>query len=65
MDLEAAVRSADVIVTATAATEPFLRGQWLKQGAPRQCRRAPRPTWRELDDAAMRNTLVVDLGRPC
>jgi len=60
MDLEAAVRGADVIVTATAATEPFLRGEWLKQGAHVNAVGAPRPTWRELDDAAMRNTLVVD-----
>jgi len=60
MDLEAAVRGADVIVTATAATEPFLRGEWLKQGAHVNAVGAPRPTWRELDDPAMRNTLVVD-----
>jgi thiomorpholine-carboxylate dehydrogenase len=60
MDLEATVRGADVIVTATAATEPFLRGEWLKQGAHVNAVGAPRPTWRELDDAAMRNTLVVD-----
>ena len=60
MDLEAAVRGADVIVTATGATEPFLRGEWLKPGAHVNAVGAPRPTWRELDDAAMHNTLIVD-----
>jgi ornithine cyclodeaminase/alanine dehydrogenase-like protein (mu-crystallin family) len=60
MDLETAARGADVIVTATGATEPFLRGEWLKQGAHVNAVGAPRPTWRELDDAAMRNTLIVD-----
>lgn len=60
MDLEPAVRGADVLVTATNALEPFLKGKWLKQGAHVNAVGSPRPTWRELDDAAMRNTLVVD-----
>jgi ornithine cyclodeaminase/alanine dehydrogenase-like protein (mu-crystallin family) len=60
MELEAAVRGADVIVTATSATEAFLRGEWLKPGAHVNAVGAPRPTWRELDDAVMRHTLVVD-----
>jgi len=60
MDLEAAVRGADVLVTATNAIEPFLKGEWLKQGAHVNAVGSPRPTWRELDDAAMHNTLVVD-----
>ena len=61
MDLEPAVRGADVIVTATNALEPFLKGEWLKQGAHVNAVGSPRPTWRELDDAAMHNTLIVDL----
>jgi ornithine cyclodeaminase/alanine dehydrogenase-like protein (mu-crystallin family) len=60
MELEPAVRGADVLVTATSALEPFLRGEWLKQGAHVNAVGSPRPTWRELDDAAMQNTLVVD-----
>jgi ornithine cyclodeaminase/alanine dehydrogenase-like protein (mu-crystallin family) len=60
MDLEPAVRGADVIVTATSSLQPFLQGAWLKQGAHVNAVGAPRPTWRELDDATMRNTLIVD-----
>jgi ornithine cyclodeaminase/alanine dehydrogenase-like protein (mu-crystallin family) len=60
MDAESAVRGADVIVTATNAREPILRGAWLKPGAHVNAVGSPRPTWRELDDAAMANVLVVD-----
>ena len=45
---EAAVRDADVIVTATNAQTPFLKGQWLKRGALVNAVGSPRPTWREL-----------------
>ncbi len=58
---EAAVRDADVVVTATHARQPILRGAWLKPGAHVNAIGAPRPTWRELDDEAMnRGVLVVD-----
>lgn len=57
---EAAVSDVDVVVTATAATEPVLKGAWLKAGAHVNAVGAPRPAWRELDDAAMRNVVVVD-----
>jgi ornithine cyclodeaminase/alanine dehydrogenase-like protein (mu-crystallin family) len=60
MDAESAVRGADVIVTATAAREPILKGAWLKAGAHVNAIGAPMPTWRELDDAAMSNVIVVD-----
>jgi thiomorpholine-carboxylate dehydrogenase len=60
MALEAAVRGADVIVTATNAAQPFLAGEWLKPGAHVNAVGSPRPNWRELDDHAMANTLVVD-----
>jgi ornithine cyclodeaminase/alanine dehydrogenase-like protein (mu-crystallin family) len=60
MDAESAVRGADVIVTATPAREPILKGTWLKPGAHVNAIGAPMPTWRELDDQAMANLLVVE-----
>jgi thiomorpholine-carboxylate dehydrogenase len=60
MDAESAVRGADVVVTATNAEEPVLKGAWLKPGAHVNAVGSPRPTWRELDDAVMRNCLIVD-----
>jgi ornithine cyclodeaminase/alanine dehydrogenase-like protein (mu-crystallin family) len=60
-DAETAVRGADIVVTATAAREPVLHGAWLKPGAHVNAVGAPRPTWRELDDAAMNaGALIVD-----
>lgn len=32
-DLQTACKDADVIVTVTMATEPILKGEWLKDGA--------------------------------
>lgn len=60
MAAEEAVRGADVIVTATHATQPILKGRWLKEGAHVNAIGAPRPDWRELDEDAMGNLLVVD-----
>jgi thiomorpholine-carboxylate dehydrogenase len=60
MSAEDAVKGADVVVTATSAMEPVLQGAWLKPGAHVNAIGAPRPTWRELDDAAMSNIVVVD-----
>jgi ornithine cyclodeaminase/alanine dehydrogenase-like protein (mu-crystallin family) len=61
LDPEAAVRGADVVVVATSATEPVLRGAWLKPGAHVNAIGAPRPDWRELDDETMLgSTLIVD-----
>src|SRR2546423_5573148 len=60
MELEAAVRDADVVVTATSAREPILKGEWLKPGAHVNAVGASRPDWRELDDAAMRNIVIVE-----
>lgn len=57
---EEAVRDADVVVVATSSREPVLQGAWLKPGAHVNAVGANRPDWRELDDAAMRNTVVVD-----
>ncbi|HKW81267.1 MAG TPA: ornithine cyclodeaminase family protein, partial [Casimicrobiaceae bacterium] len=59
-DAEHAVRGADVIVTATPARAPILEGAWLKAGAHVNAIGAPMPTWRELDDEAMANVVVVE-----
>jgi thiomorpholine-carboxylate dehydrogenase len=60
MALEAAVRDADVVVSATSAHEPILKGEWLKPGTHVNAVGASRPNWRELDDRAMRNLVIVD-----
>jgi thiomorpholine-carboxylate dehydrogenase len=57
---EKAVLGADIVCTVTNAAEPVLKGEWLKPGAFVAAVGAVRPTWRELDDAAMRNVVVAD-----
>lgn len=58
---EAAVRDADVVVTVTTARRPILRREWLRPGALVAAIGAPRPDWRELDDALVQDSrLVVD-----
>ena len=59
MGAEDAVRGADVIVTATSSQEAVLRGAWLKPGAHVNAVGACLPTWRELDDDAMRGGIVI------
>jgi thiomorpholine-carboxylate dehydrogenase len=44
----------------TNATEPVLKGAWLKPGAFVAAVGAPRPSWRELDDDAMRHVVIAD-----
>jgi thiomorpholine-carboxylate dehydrogenase len=56
---EAAVRDADIVVTATSAAEPILNGAWLKPGAHVNAVGASQPAWRELDDAAMQAGFVI------
>jgi len=60
MGAESAVRGADVVVAATGTQTPILKGSWLKPGAHVNSIGAPMPTWRELDDEAMQNTIVVE-----
>jgi ornithine cyclodeaminase/alanine dehydrogenase-like protein (mu-crystallin family) len=57
---EEAVEGADIICTVTNASEPVLRGAWLKHGAFVAGVGAVRPTWRELDDDVMRHTVIAD-----
>ena len=52
-DLEAAVRRADVIATATMAVAPLVRGAWLRPGQHLDLLGAYRPDMREADDAAI------------
>ena len=59
-EAENAVRGADIVVTATNAREPVLKGAWLKPGSHVNTVGSPRPTWREVDDEAMANVLIVD-----
>ena len=55
---EEAVRGADVIVVATAATTPVLMGEWLSPGTHINAVGATRPDWRELDDAVLRRARI-------
>jgi ornithine cyclodeaminase/alanine dehydrogenase-like protein (mu-crystallin family) len=60
MAIADAVRGADVIVTATNALRPIVQGDWLEPGAHVNAVGSPRPDWREFDDRAMANIVVVD-----
>lgn len=60
-DLEAAVRSADIVTTATMSTEPLIRGDWLRPGQHIDLIGAYRPDMREADDTAiLRARVFVD-----
>jgi ornithine cyclodeaminase/alanine dehydrogenase-like protein (mu-crystallin family) len=58
MSAEDAVSGADVVVTVTIAKMSILRVAWLKPGAHVNAVGACRPDWRELDDDAMRNSVL-------
>lgn len=57
---EEAVRDADIVCTVTSATEPVLKGAWLKPGVLVNAVGAARPNWRELDDDVMKNIIIAD-----
>lgn len=60
-DLETAVKGADIICSATMATEPLIKGDWLQPGQHIDLIGAYRPDMREMDDTAMaRARLFVD-----
>jgi len=60
-DLEAAVRTADIITSATMSTEPLIKGAWLQPGQHVDLIGAYRPDMREVDDAALlRSQIFVD-----
>jgi ornithine cyclodeaminase len=52
-DLETAVREADIVATCTMATEPLIRGTWLRPGTHLDLIGAYRPDMREADDDAV------------
>jgi ornithine cyclodeaminase len=59
--LEDAVPQADIICTCTMATEPLIKGEWLRPGQHLDLIGAYRPDMRELADAAMaRGRIFVD-----
>ncbi len=60
-DLEAAVRGADIVTSATMTTEPLIRGEWLTPGTHVDLIGAYRPDMREVDDTALiRARVFVD-----
>ena len=60
-DLEGSVRGADLVSCATLATEPLVRGAWLRAGAHLDLVGAFTPVMREADDEALhRSEVYVD-----
>lgn len=57
-DLQAAVARADILCTATMATEPVICGAWLRPGQHLDLIGAYTPAMREVDDAAMARARV-------
>ena len=63
-DLQRAVRAADVISTATMATEPLIHGAWLRPGQHLDLIGGYRPDMREADDECVsRGRVFVDSRR--
>ncbi len=59
-DAESAVQGADIVITATSAADPVLHGAWLKPGVFVSSVGWNGPEGRELDAAAMSNTVIVE-----
>lgn len=60
-DLEAAVRAADIVTSATMTTEPLIKGKWLQPGQHIDLIGAYRPDMREADDTVFaRGAVFVD-----
>lgn len=57
---ESAVRGADVVVSVASVREPLVRGAWLAPGSLVCAVAAVGPDRRELDDEAMRATVIVE-----
>ena len=60
-DLESATRAADIVSCATLATDPIIRGTWLRPGTHLDLIGGYRPDMREADDtAACRSRIFID-----
>jgi ornithine cyclodeaminase/alanine dehydrogenase-like protein (mu-crystallin family) len=57
-DLETTVRTADVLITATLSKEPFVRGEWLREGQHITAVGADDPTKCELESSALKRSRV-------
>ncbi|MBI1418741.1 MAG: ornithine cyclodeaminase [Limimaricola sp.] len=57
-DLEAAVRRADIVTSATMSTNPVIKGEWLQPGQHIDLIGAYRPDMRETDDTALKRSRV-------
>jgi alanine dehydrogenase len=57
-DAESAVRAADVVCTVTAASEPVLRGEWLRPGTHLNVVGSSSPVQREVDTDTVRRARV-------
>ena len=57
-DLEAVVRAADIVSTATLSSTPLVMGAWLRPGTHLDCVGAFRPDMRETDDEAVRRARI-------
>jgi len=61
MDLETAVKQADIVTSATMTSTPQIKGEWLQPGQHIDLIGAYRPDMREADDLALqRSRLFVD-----
>lgn len=57
-DLATAVGAADIVTSATMATDPVIRGEWLRPGTHLDLIGAYRPDMREADDTAIARARV-------
>jgi thiomorpholine-carboxylate dehydrogenase len=60
IDLEQAVRGADVVVSVAHVSDPLVRGKWLNPDTYVNAVATVGPTRRELDDAVMDAAIVVE-----
>ena len=58
LDLETAVRAADIILTCTMTTEPIIKGAWLRPGQHLNMIGAYRSDMREADDEVLQKSLL-------